>query len=769
MTISNLPRQTWCLRTRPARFMLEQAATVRAAATRFADGQVNTVFAVNEAGACVGSFSRGDLIRAVAADVPADATIRWNASFERLHIGDDYAQHLAKFDKQLGNVIPVLDHHGRCRRVFERTRESGLEIAGKRYVPGGKPLVIAEIGNNHNGSPDTARQLVDAAAAAGADAVKFQARSLPELYVSLDEAYLRETDYATAYTIRQLARFNLSHEQLSGLMDYARQLGLAAICTPFDESSLEWLLDYEPDGLKIASADFSNLSLHRKLIDADMPVLMSTGMNTVSDIEYVAGLLRRAYVDCTFLHTNSTYPTAFSDVQLDFVDTLRRLSPSGLVGYSGHERGTHIPLIAASRGCVVIEKHLTLDRSQEGMDHSASLLPQELAQLCDQLSDAAEALQGDSGLTRRVSQGEVLNAVALEKGIYLACDKRAGEMVQPGDVIVRSPRVGLSPLEWERDLSGRPLTRDRARHAPLMAADFTGLAAGRGMRPEFLGRFGLPVRQRDAVAVQDRFAPAFVEYHLFATDLEEPAAQVAQVLRGRDVAFHAPEQFAHEFVLDLVSDDPEVRARSEHLLLETVTWCLRVAEAARSDQRPYLIVNVGGAVGRSQASGHVPPLNRVEAFDRVVAARNRLWDAGVHMLPQTMPPFPWHFGGQGRHRLFVSPDDLMAIQSHGRVEFCLDLSHSYLACDYLHRDFYDDLDQIADVVGYCHVADARPPNGEGLQIGDGQIDMRRVNTALGLSGGQRPWIAEVWNGHMNDMEGFGIALDRLTEAFSAQA
>ena len=446
MTPGNVIRQTWSLRTRPERFLLAEAATVRDVATRFADGQVNTVFALDDGGACIGSYSRGDLIRAIAAGAAPDAIVRWNESFERLHIGDDYAPHLAKFDRQLGNVIPVLDRRGCCKRVFERTRNIGLEIAGRRHVPGGRPFVIAEIGNNHNGSVDTARKLVEAAAAAGADAVKFQARCLPELYVSLDDAYLRETDYSTAYTIRQLARFNLSHDQLAGLMDHARTLGLAAVCTPFDETSLRWLLGYGPDAIKIASADFSNLSLHRQLVDADMPVLMSTGMNTVGDIEYVAGLLRRAYVDCTFLHTNSTYPTAFSDVQLAFVETLRRLSPSGLVGYSGHERGTHIPLIAASRGCVVIEKHLTLDRSQEGMDHSASLLPDELALLCAQLDDAAEALQDDSGAARAVSQGEVLNAVALEKGLYLARDKRAGETVSREDVIVRSPRVGLSPL-----------------------------------------------------------------------------------------------------------------------------------------------------------------------------------------------------------------------------------------------------------------------------------------------------------------------------------
>lgn len=769
MTIGSSTRQTWSLRTRPDQFLLPQTATVRDVAVRFSDAQVNTVFATNDDGVCVGSCSRGDLIRAIAGNVSPEAIVKWNGSFERLHIGDDYAQHLMQFDKQLGNVIPVLDQHGQCTRVFERTRDLGLEIAGKRYRPGSRPFVIAEIGNNHNGSMDTARKLVDAAAAAGANAVKFQARCLSELYVSLDEAYLRATDYSTAYTIRQLARFNLSHAQIAELMDYARSLGLAAVCTPFDTPSLRWLLEYRPDGIKIASADFSNLILHRDLVHADVPVLMSTGMNTAVDIEYVAAQLRRAYIDCTFLHTNSTYPTAFSDVQLAFVDTLRRLSPSGLVGYSGHERGTHIPLIAASRGCVVIEKHLTLDRSQEGMDHSASLLPEELALLCAQLDDAAEAIEADSGPSRSVSQGEVLNAVALEKGLYLVRDKRAGEVVQPEDVIVRSPRIGLSPLEWERDLRGRPLARDRGRHAPLMAADFSSLSAGQSIRRERLGRFGLPVRQRDARDVQARFSPAFVEYHLFATDLEQPAEQVAEVLRDTDMAFHAPEQFDHEFVLDLVSDDPEVRARSDALLLETVDWCLRVADAARCDQRPYLIVNVGGAVGRSQASGEVPTLNRTEAFDRVVAMRGRVWDAGIHMLPQTMPPYPWHFGGQGRHRLFVSPEDLLAIQAHGRVEFCMDLSHSYLACDHLQRDFYDDLARLADVIGYCHVADARPPNGEGLQIGSGLIDMRRVNSILDLSGGQRPWIAEVWNGHMNDMEGFGIALDRLTEAFGAKA
>ena len=199
------------------------------------------------------------------------------------------------------------------------------------------------------------------------------------------------------------------------------------------------------------------------------PIIVSTGMHTTQEIEQTVSFLRDRYSEFTLLHTNSTYPTPYSDVNLGYVRNLEKIS-EGVIGYSGHERGYHICLAAVALGAAIIEKHYTFDRNLEGNDHKVSLLPDELKLMCEQIDDIVEAASDRRGI-KKVSQGERLNKISLSKSAYLNFAKEAGQIINETDISFKAPCVGLTPSDIRRYF-GRPLTVSKKAGDPLLRADF---------------------------------------------------------------------------------------------------------------------------------------------------------------------------------------------------------------------------------------------------------------------------------------------------------
>ena len=300
-----------------------------------------------------------------------------------------------------------------------RRATDGLQIGSHRIGDDAPCFLIAEIGNNHNGDLNTALQLIDAAHAAGADCAKFQMRDMSRLYRNAGDSNDMASDLGTQYTLDLLERFQLSDDELFRCFDHAASKGLVPLCTPWDEASLDKLNRWGMEGFKVASADFTNHALLSSLAATGKPLICSTGM--ASEVEIRSGIrhLQNEGAGYVLLHCNSTYPTPFKDVNLRYLERLRDLAEAP-VGYSGHERGIEVPIAAAALGAVVIEKHITLDRSMEGNDHKVSLLPDEFAQMVQGIRRVEESM-GSSG-ERSISQGEMMNREVLAKSLVATCN-----------------------------------------------------------------------------------------------------------------------------------------------------------------------------------------------------------------------------------------------------------------------------------------------------------------------------------------------------------
>jgi N-acetylneuraminate synthase len=220
---------------------------------------------------------------------------------------------------------------------------------------------------------------------------------------------------------------------------------------------------------------------------------------------------------------------------------------------------------------------------------------------------------------------------------------------------------------------------------------------------------------------------------------------------------HAPELFAGDHTLDLCSDDASYRRHSVSELQRVLDLSARLRQRFSCPADVLLVTNVGGF----SANRHLSAAEREPLLERLTQSLSELRLEGVELIPQTMPPFPWHFGGQRYHNLFVDPDSIESFCSQHGLRVCLDVSHSKLACNHLHHSFSNFLERILPFTAHLHLADASGIDGEGLQIDDGDVDWADVFRLLQQLAPRASFIPEIWQGHKNNGEGAWLALERL--------
>jgi len=323
-----------------------------------------------------------------------------------------------------------------------------------------KTIIIAEAGVNHNGSLDLAKELVLAAKRAGADYVKFQT-SVPEKLISkvAKMAEYQKTNIGKEESqLEMLRKLVLKLEDFSVLKEYCDQQGIKFMSTPFDLTSIDVLEPLGMDYWKIPSGEITNLPYLRKIAKLHQPVILSTGMSCLGEIEDALRVLTEEGLEkeqISLLHCNTEYPTPFEDVNLKAMLTLKECF-GVRVGYSDHTKGIEVPIAAVAMGAEIIEKHFTLDKTLPGPDHVASLEPQELKAMVDSIRNIEKAT--GSGI-KQVSSSEKKNIAIARKSIIAARDIKAGETFTEENLTVKRPGNGINPMRWD-EVIGQVAKRD---------------------------------------------------------------------------------------------------------------------------------------------------------------------------------------------------------------------------------------------------------------------------------------------------------------------
>jgi N-acetylneuraminate synthase len=514
---------------------------------------------------------------------------------------------------------------------------------------------------------------------------------------------------------------------------------------------VEVLEDMGVPAYKVASADLTNLPLIDRLCLTRKPLILSTGMSRREEVQITVDFLNHRRAKFVLLHCNSTYPAPIHDIQLRWIEKLRAIH--SLVGYSGHERGIAVTLAAVALGACVVERHFTLDRTLEGPDHAASLEYSEFKRMMEGIREIEQAL-GD-GQERRVSQGEMINRENLAKSLVAATALRQGTVIKAEHVKIRSPGQGLSPQHYEK-LLGRTLQRD------LSEEDFFYPSDLESERTEprsytFQRPWGVPVRYHDFHEYRQRIQPDMFEFHLSYSDMDLDPARFFDGTYPFDFVVHAPELFAGSRLMDLASPDEAYRVACLRETQRVIDITRRLKRFFPRTQRPMIVANVGGFTMDEPLPEEVIPAY----YERLGKSLAELDTNGIEIIPQTMAPFPWHFGGQRYQNLFVRMEQIGAWCRKLSLRMCFDISHTRLTSNHFGLDFYEFARQIAPLTAHLHLGDAKGLNGEGLQIGAGDIDFVRLGKILREGCPRASFIPEIWQGHKNGGEGFWIAFEKL--------
>lgn len=634
----------------------------------------------------------------------------------------------------------------------EKRMTTTMNIDGRCVGDGCRTYIIAEIGLNHNGQLHLAKALIDAAVAAEVDAVKFQKRSIESVYGEGFIADPNTGEQALGYLLPFLQECELSGDEYREIIKYCNEKSITFLCSPWDRRSVDFL---EAEGIvayKTSSADLLNFDLLEYVAATKKPLIASTGMSTLTELDASVAFLRKLGVEFGLLHCNSTYPAEFHNINLGFMATMRDRYDV-IVGYSGHERGIAVSEAAVSRGAAIIERHFTMDRTMRGPDHAASLEVEGLKKLVRDIRNIERAVGSDH---KWISRGEMMNREVLGKSLVAARDLSAGEVIDRESITVRSPAKGVSPQRLY-DLVGNRARRPIAAESYFLEEDVAeNLAETRKTRTRT--KWGFPVRFSDIHSLYHEDLN-FVEFHLTDGDLEEQPDLGQYDCR---VAVHAPEYWKDDLV-DLCSSNPRIREMS----LDVITKAKDVALGLRKhfpcmayDPIP-LIVHPGGM------SLDAPIRDTRQLYQNLSAAVRMLASEGIDLLLENMPPVPWYFGGQWLHNVFLDADEIADFVKDVDVGICLDVSHAILAANVLEVPLDDYIGKLLPVTRHVHIADGAGLDGEGLQIGEGDFDVERYFPMLAAN--DMPILVEIWQGHKFVGEGFWTAVRALEDIVGAKS
>jgi N,N'-diacetyllegionaminate synthase len=333
-----------------------------------------------------------------------------------------------------------------------------VEIANRKIGPGQPCFIIAEVGVNHNGDMAIAHELIECAAKAGADSVKFQSYVTEDLVTA--EApkaeYQIETTGKDERQYKMLKELELTHKQQAELKTKCDALGIIYLCTPYEEKSADFLAELCVPAYKVASTDTTNTPFLRYLAKRNIPVILSTGMSTLGEVEEAVSVLQMNGLSeqIVLMHCTSEYPTPFREVNLRAMKTMERAFDCP-VGFSDHTEGVGASPWAVALGAHIVEKHFTLDRNLDGPDHRASLEVDELKDLIVEIRNVEEAL-GDG--IKRPTDSEIRNKPRMRKSLVAKRNIAPGEIIRFKDLTSKRPGFGLKP-SWIDEIVGKAADR----------------------------------------------------------------------------------------------------------------------------------------------------------------------------------------------------------------------------------------------------------------------------------------------------------------------
>lgn len=617
-----------------------------------------------------------------------------------------------------------------------------ISIGTSRIGEGCPCFIIAEAGVNHNGNLAMALKLVDAAVDCGADAIKFQKRNLSKIYPEELLNNPNSAEWSFQYMLPILKETELSFDDFREIKDHCAARKIMFLCTPWDEDSLVFLETLGTPAYKVSSADLINIPLLDRIAATGKPLILSTGMAIEKEVDVTVNYLKLKNIKFAILHCVSTYPAPFENLNLSYIQVLKKYGVP--IGYSSHERGIAMPIVALTLGAAIIEKHITLDRSLPGPDHPASLEPAGLSKMVRDIRNAEKAMGRP---VKNISTMEMMNRQVLRKSIVATCSIKKGTVFSAAMVRVTGPGKGISPQRMP-ELLGKVVVRDIEKDHFFGEADFISTDKNSINAANLKKPWGFKCRFHDLQQYM-RFNPILLEIHFGEKDINTKFVPPDKPYRQR-LFLHAPE-FINNRLVNLCSDNKNQRQISIDLLQSVIDKASELAPSFNGSVG--IVIHVGG-MDMDQEYKDVDHL-----VDRAAEGLLSLNLRGCIILPENLPPRPWYLGGQWYQNVFTHADHMIMLCKKTGFGMTLDISHAQLFCTYVGQSLSEYVKSCLPYVRHVHMGDASGIDGEGLQIGDGDVNWKEVLTIL--KDIDYTWVPEIWSGHLNNGDGFFNAIQKL--------
>jgi sialic acid synthase SpsE/sugar phosphate isomerase/epimerase len=603
--------------------------------------------------------------------------------------------------------------------------------------------IIAEIGINHDGDLKKARKLIESSYQSGAHAIKFQYRNLNNAYS--DNA----KEIGDEMLSKEINRNYLSPDQLIDLSAYATKLELEVGISFFDKKDIQDFGNQIEifDFFKIPSVELTNSELIDALLGLNKHLYISLG--THNEVEVINALKRLPKTGWTPMHCISNYPVTLDNARLGYITYLQDQWGVG-VGYSSHDDDWEVCLLAMQIGVTVVERHITLDRCADGLDHSSSSTPDHFEKMARFAAAMPILLVGNS--PRVANQGELLNRQNLGRSYYAIDNFSKGYVLNMSDLEYRSPHTGLDKTNIKKYIS-KPLQANISKGEVIAKGVFNKITpiSDRviGIAKEM--KLSLPVRLHDYKKMESMFPIGAFEFHL---SFDEVLSEIdfTNISPDNKYSIHLPDYINPTQLMDPFSEDDKQKEASLILLERTVKFAekLQILTGAK--------VPIVGSFS-------VVRIDREDFFEKHSVLLKSYLKRGVEIVPQWLPPIAWYFGGSVGLNVMNEPEDVKYLKQHG-LGVCMDICHLILGRNYY--DFSADsiIDDLKEQVQHIHIADAVGIDGEGLAIGDGDL----VNIALiqKVLNYDCLKVIEVWQGHLDNGAGFRKEIIKLTEMYEKQ-
>ena len=598
-------------------------------------------------------------------------------------------------------------------------------------------IIIAEIGINHDGSIDIAKQLISGAANAGVDAVKFQ-------YRNLDNAYSDTArEIGDEIILSEIKKNYLDQKIILELTQYAKKFGMQVGISFFDAVDMDdfglqiKLFDF----FKLPSAELTNAALIDALLETGLHVYLSTGCHSEYELENALGRLPSE--GWTPMHCISNYPVALQNARLGYLEYLHNRW-NREVGYSSHDDEWEVCLLAMQLGAVVVERHITLDRKAEGLDHSTSSTPDEFAKLCLFAKNMDILLSGDG--PRIPNQGELLNRQNLGRSFFANRDLNAGDILSVDSLVYRSPNTGIDRAHIDEYL-GKPLVINVNQGAPVTRSIFE---PSKFLSDDVIDsarkyKLALPVRLHDLSKMEKQFPIGAFEFHLSYEEIRSEI-NLSSLNSSNRYSVHLPDYINSTQLMDPFSYNDDQRDASLDILERTVTFAEKLQSLTGHN------VPVVGSFSVVHSS--------IDSFfmEHDFLLKNFM-KRGVTVMPQWLPPIAWYFGGSIELHAMNQLRDVELLKQY-ELPVCMDVCHLFMGRNYF--DFSADavMQDLHSNIEHIHIADATGLDGEGLAIGEGDPqNMDIIRKSLDY---ECLKVIEVWQGHLDNGAGFHKALMALS-------